>query len=254
MRRCARQARPLCSARRRARHHRMPPFGRRAFLVLAVFLAWQCAGKPEPARAPVAPPSAPTPAREVRFVVLHTNDVHGQALTRKATWIDREKPPQVGGLARAAAYVNAVREETRREGQELLVVDAGDWYQGTPEGLVDHGLPFVEALAEIRYDALCVGNHELDRGLPNLLRILHATSVPAICANLHPKGRPERVDWVAPWRIVERAGVRIALVGLLTTSTPDITHADAKQLDFRPPAEELRAVERELAGQADWIL
>ena len=220
---------------------------RRRFVASALLLALAACGS-TPAPAPVAP------ERDVRFVVLHVNDVHGQVLPRKATWIDRQNPPPVGGLSRAAAYVNQVREETRREGVELLVLDAGDWYQGTPEGIVANGLEFVTALSKIGFDAMCVGNHEFDRGVPNVMRLLRIAGVPAVCANLRPKGAAERVDWVAPWRIVERAGIRIALVGLLTQVTPEITHPDALTLDFGEPRAELARVERELEGRADWIL
>lgn len=221
---------------------------------IALWSAFACA-TPERAPEPVAEPRAVvTPARDLHFVVLHTNDVHGQVLTRKGTWIDKQNPPQVGGLARVAAYVNAVREETRASGAELVVVDAGDWYQGTPEGLVEGGLGFVRALALVGYDAMCIGNHEFDHGIPNLLKLLREGGVPAVCANLHPKGSGERVEWVPAQRIVERGGVRIALVGLLTPITPEITHADALTLDFVEPATALARVEREVAGRADWIL
>lgn len=206
------------------------------------------------ASAPPAPPAPIVPEHDVRFVVLHVNDVHGQVLTRKATWIDKQNPPPVGGLARAAAYVNQVRDEARREGFELLVLDAGDWYQGTPEGIVANGLEFVTAFSKLGFDAMCVGNHEFDRGVPNVLRLLRIAGVPAVCANLRPKGASERVDWVPPWRIVERAGIRIALVGLLTQVTPEITHKDALQLDFAEPRAELARVAQELDGKADWIL
>ncbi len=205
-------------------------------------------------RAPAVAVAAVEPARDLRFVVLHTNDVHGQALTRKATWLDKQNPPLIGGLPRVAGYVNAARDEVKRDGEELLVVDAGDWYQGTPEGLVEGGASFVQALALVGYDAMCVGNHEFDRGLAHLLDILKSSGVPAVCANLNPRGSGKRVDWVPPYRIVERGGVRIALVGLLTPVTPEITHPDARTLDFVDPVEALKGLANELRGKADWIL
>lgn len=213
------------------------------------------AAAPEPLeRRELAAAPAVEPARELRFVVLHTNDVHGQALTRKATWLDKSNPPLIGGLPRVAGYVNAAREEAKRDGEELLVVDAGDWYQGTPEGLVDGGMLFVQALALVGYDAMCVGNHEFDRGLAHVLELLKQSGVPAVCANLNPRGSEKRVDWVPPYRIVERGGVRIALVGLLTPVTPEITHPDARTLDFVDPVEAFKSVASELRGKADWIL
>lgn len=229
---------------------------RRSFLLVAVALAACRSTPPDVDRGHVDAPAreAARPAHDVHFVVLHVNDVHGQVLTRKATWIDKQKPPEVGGLPRVAAYVNQARAEARASGEEVLVLDAGDWYQGTPEGLVADGLDFVKALVLVGFDAMCVGNHEFDRGLPNVLRLLREANVPAVCANLRTKDGKERVDWVPPYRVVEKGGVRIALVGLLTTITPEITHPDALSIQFADPDHELALVEKELAGKVDWIL
>src|SRR5262245_711528 len=112
----------------------------------SVLLLWLLAGA-APATAQVAPKP-----ESLHVVILHTNDVHGQALPRRGTWISKNDPPMVGGLARLAAYVSAEREEAKKTGEGLAVVDAGDWYQGTPEGLVDQGLGFVNALALVGYD------------------------------------------------------------------------------------------------------
>ena len=194
------------------------------------------------------------PQGTVRLVVLHTNDIHGQVLTRKATWIDRQAPPQIGGLPRVAGYVNEVRRELAGSGTELLVIEGGDWYQGTPEGGLEQGRPFVEALAAIPYDALVPGNHEFDHSLANLRRLLESTGERAVCANLRDPASGERVDWIEPWRIVERGGLRIALVGLLTPETPSISHPDTRAITFVDPAVELATVQRELAGHCDLIV
>lgn len=194
------------------------------------------------------------PSGRIHLVILHTNDVHGQVLTRKATWIDKEHPPLVGGLPRVAAYVDSVREGAQHTGAGVIVLDAGDWYQGTPEGLVDEGLGFVQALALVGYDAMCVGNHEFDRGVANVERLIREAKLPAVCANLYVKATGKPVDWVPPYRIIERKGIKIGIVGLVTPATPEITHPDAKALDFTDPAKALARVKAELAGKVDWIV
>lgn len=193
-------------------------------------------------------------ASRLHVIVLHTNDIHGQVLPRAATWIEGENPPLAGGIPRIAAYVNRVRAEARESHAELIVVDAGDWYQGTPEGSLDDGLGIVKALAQVGYDALCIGNHELDKGLPNLKRLLRDTAIPAVCGNLFDRSTHARVAWVEPYRVVERDGLRIAIVGLLTPATPEITHRDARELEFVEPARALTRVRAQLAGRVDWIL
>jgi 2',3'-cyclic-nucleotide 2'-phosphodiesterase (5'-nucleotidase family) len=150
--------------------------------------------------------------------------------------------------------VAKVRREEAQRGIETLVLDGGDWYQGTPEGVLDLGLPMVRAIAAIGYDAASLGNHEFDHGLANVKRLLGEARPPALCANLREPSSGERVDWVEPWRIVERGGLRFALVGLLTPQTPSITHADARALTFADPSEELGRVKQELAGRYDVLV
>lgn len=212
----------------------------------------------------------------IHVVVLHTNDIHGQASPRSATWLDRDNPPQLGGLPRLAGEISALAEAERAAGALVLVLDGGDWYQGTPEGLVDDGLAFTSLLGRIDYDAMVVGNHEFDHGVPHLAGLIQASGVPSILANvreqvecfcaemapancacgLNPKSGcmcqlGERVDWAPPYRIVTLThlgrAIDVALVGLITPDTPTITHHDARALNFEDPVLEMERVMAELA-------
>ena len=188
---------------------------------------------------------------EGHLVILHTNDIHGQARPRRATWLGGEDPPLVGGLPRLAAAIRAVRAEVGAE--NVLLVDGGDWSQGTPEGLVDKGAAFVEAMVAVGYDAMCVGNHELDHGVESMRATIQGAGVPAVLANVR-EADGERVDWAPSLRAFERAGLRVGVVGLLTPVTPSITHADAKAVRFADPAEELGRVLEELGDSVDLVI
>ncbi len=215
-----------------------------ALLAFALLALGACAGSK----------ARPRPSGTLELVVLHTNDLHGQVNPRSATWVDRRKPPLAGGLPRVAATIERVRREERAAGRAVLVVDGGDWCQGTPEGMVELGLDFVRAIAAIDYDAVALGNHEFDYGFDPMVKLLSEARPPAICANLRESGKSERVKWVAPWRIVEAGGLRIALVGLLTIDTPSITHPDARRFDFAPAHEEITRVKAELGQSVDLIV
>lgn len=191
--------------------------------------------------------AATTAAGELReLVILHTNDVHGQLLTQTADLSGRREPIQIGGLPRVAAAARAEREAGEAAGRAVFLVDAGDWWRGTPEGGLGGGADFVAILAAAGYDAMCIGNHELDEGLAHLLKTIDRSGVPAVCANVTTRdGKP--LGDVPPWRIVERDGLRVAFVGLVTTMTPTITHRDARELRFEDPVEALRRARAELA-------
>ncbi len=193
-------------------------------------------------------------AERIHLVVLHTNDLHGQVVPRPATWLQRPDPPLAGGLARVAAAIRRERAVIEAGGGTVLVLDGGDWFQGTPEGGLDDGRAFLEALAGVGYDALCVGNHEFDLGLDVLRGHLAATKLPALLANVSERrDRFVPLAGTRPSLRFERAGLEILVVGLLTLATPAIAPA-ARELEFQAPGEALARVVTEQGAGADLVI
>lgn len=189
------------------------------------------------------------------ILLIHTNDVHGQVLPRKATWISKDQPPLIGGLPRLAAHVRAERRKAAEQGRSMLVLDGGDCYQGTPEGGIDNGLPFVIAQALVGYDAMAIGNHDYDHGIDNTRRLLTRGNAPFLCANIRQRSDGSKVEWALPYRIMDLAGLRVAVVGFVTVDTPNISHPETRTLEFRDPARELAELKPELERQkVDWVL
>src|SRR5262245_43717551 len=197
----------------------------RAFL-LATILAAAC----------LAPSRREEP---LRFVLLHTNDLHGQLLPREVRAPSGEGTVRVGGFATIGGVVAATREEARRSGAEVLLVDAGDWYQGTPEGARTKGEAVVEWMNLLGYDAVEIGNHDFDHGLANLRRLLALAKFPVLAANVLDRKSGERLPGLRPHAVVVKKGIRFAFVGLIAHLTPDLTTA--------PVGEELRFVKEEEA-------
>lgn len=150
----------------------------------------------------------------VSLAVMATSDVHG----RVRAWDyyrDREDPAYA--LSKVATLVDSIRSAHEHN----LLLDAGDFLQGNPfaEYFALHDprqrhYPFLQVADHMDYDAMVLGNHEFNFGLDYLDRQIEQTRTPVLGANVyqHDTERPA----YPPYIIVDRAGVRIAVIGLTT--------------------------------------
>jgi 2',3'-cyclic-nucleotide 2'-phosphodiesterase (5'-nucleotidase family) len=154
-----------------------------------------------------------TPAA-VEIAVLHVNDTHGHIVPRVDPAVDRTDP--VGGAATLAAMIETERGKNP-EGTVLL--SGGDMFQGTPVSDVLRGKPVIEIMNLLRFDAMAVGNHEFDWGMKVLEEMIGASDFPFLSANI-VDGKGEGIPGVKPWILLERKGLKIAVIGLTTPDTP----------------------------------
>lgn len=111
-----------------------------------------------------------------KLTILHTNDTHSRLDPFPAT---DHRYPSMGGYARRASIISKVRAE---EGH-LLVLDAGDIFQGTPYFNFFGGQPELTLMSKMGYDASTIGNHEFDNGLDGFLKVLPYAKFPFISSN-----------------------------------------------------------------------
>lgn len=111
------------------------------------------------------------------LTILHTNDTHSQV------------EPKANGLGGYARRMGLIAEE-RKNDPALLLVDAGDFCQGTPYFNFFHGRVEIDALNRMGYDAATLGNHEFDNGLDTLAAVLRLAQFPIVCANYEVAGTP----------------------------------------------------------------
>jgi len=155
---------------------------------------------------------APLPAQSGRFdlVIAATTDVHG----RLRGWdYYANAPDPARTLAGAATIVDSVR--TANPGRVLLV-EGGDILSGNPLLYVAAKIapppvhPVIAAMNVMRYDAAVLGNHEFNYGVPALRAAIAKAAFPFLAANVRDaQGRP----FVAPYTLIDRRGVRIAIIG-----------------------------------------
>ncbi len=184
---------------------------------------------------------APAASAE-EVTILHFNDYHGHAS------IPEEGKP--GGLARLAGAIARIRAENAAEGASTLVLIAGDVLQGTPLATVFRGEVDFKALNAVGVDAMTIGNHEFDFGMPNLHRLIDIADFPVISANIVRK-----VDGtqVFPGTVRFMAGDEMIVVFGLTTPETRVTTkpSNVADLNFLDPIEVATTLTRRITRSPD---
>jgi 5'-nucleotidase len=207
--------------------------------------------------------SAPESRDEVTISIVGLNDVHG-ALNPTA---------RHGGLVTVSAYVNALRQARDSDDGAVLVIDAGDMWQGTLESNLSEGAFMVAAYNTIQVTAAAIGNHEFDfgpigeRAIPieqgdnprgALQQRAREAQFPLLAANLIDSANGEPVQWdnVQPSVMIEAAGVDVGIIGVLTSRTLATTMAaNTVGLEIAPLAPTIAAEARQLrAAGADLVV
>ncbi|MCR5049865.1 MAG: metallophosphatase [Paludibacteraceae bacterium] len=134
------------------------------------------------------------------LTILHTNDTHSQV---------EPKADNTGGYARRMGIIG----EERKRDKDLLLLDAGDFCQGTPYFNYYHGRVEIEAMNRMGYDVVTLGNHEFDNGIDTLAEVLRNARFSVVCANYDFTGTAlEKI--VKPYTIIQRGGIKIGVFGL----------------------------------------
>lgn len=172
-----------------------------------------------------------------RLTILHVNDVHSRLLPvnelgSACTARDIEQRGCIGGSARLAASIAAKREEARAEGRAMLLLDAGDQFQGTLFYNFHRGRAELEVMNAIGFDAMAIGNHEFDNGPPVLARFVDGARFPVLSANIDASGEPHLAGKIRSHAILATRAGPIAVIGLTAEDTPTIS-SSGPNLVFR---------------------
>lgn len=142
----------------------------------------------------------------VHLSILHTNDTHSRIDPYPA---NDPNYPEMGGYARRGALINKIRSEV----PNVLLLDAGDIFQGTPYYNVYGGEPELILMSKMGYDAATMGNHEFDNGLQGFYDVLHHAKFPFITSNYDFSQTPLHGKTI-PWLVTGKGGLKIGIYGL----------------------------------------
>lgn len=141
-----------------------------------------------------------------KITILHTNDVHSHIDPFPA---DDPKFPNMGGAARRASVIESIR----RENPNVLLLDAGDIFQGTPYFNYYGGELEFKLMSMMKYDLATMGNHDFDNGLEGFLTQLPNASFDFVSANYDFKNTI--LDGlVKPYKTFVKDGIKIGIFGL----------------------------------------
>jgi 5'-nucleotidase len=147
-------------------------------------------------------------AEEVkRLTILHTNDVHSRLDPFPK---DGTRNAGMGGVAARAALINKIRQQE----QQVLLLDAGDIFQGTPYFNVFKGEPEMKAMRMMGYDAGIMGNHDFDAGLENFaLQLTQHGKFPVVMCNYGFEDTPMASLYV-PYKVFQKGDLRVGVTGV----------------------------------------
>ncbi len=153
-------------------------------------------------------------AAERSFIIMHSNDRHGYVEARKD--LNTGKP--VAGLDVEATMIGQIRKGALKEGIPTLLVDAGDFFQGTPVVNETKGEVMIRVMNELRYDFVTFGNHEFDYGWQNLKKRMDESRFWWLSSTVSAPSLGARYRPYLTWSV---AGTKVAFLGATTVTTPE---------------------------------
>ena len=178
-----------------------------------------------------------------QLVVLHTNDTHSCILPLKQELTDTALAGRGGYLRR----VNMIKEE-RQKHPDLLLIDSGDFSQGSSYYTMFKGDVEIGLMNQMGYDAATIGNHEFDFGLGNMARLFRMANFPIVCSNYDFTGS-ELEGIVKPYIVLRRQGLRIGIFAVAPKLQGLVSAKNYEPLVYLDPAETAQKMVDQLRQQ-----
>jgi 5'-nucleotidase len=140
-----------------------------------------------------------------KLTILHTNDTHSRI---DPFPMDGGKYQGLGGVTRRKKLIDKVRAEE----ENVLLLDGGDFFQGTPYFNVFDGELEIKLMNQLEYEATVLGNHEFDKGVDNLVTQLEKANFKILVSNYGLDQHPLK-NVTQPFHIIQKGAFKIGIVG-----------------------------------------
>ena len=157
-------------------------------------------------------------SEEIIINLITTNDIHGFIEPQKAYFMNPQYPPNIIGGSAFYEYVQNIKLESSKNNEGLLILDGGNFFQGTELGVFDKGMTMIEWMNYVGYDAIVPGQYDFIFGIDNLDLLTRKAKFDFLGANIECKiCLPE----VKPYIIEEVEGINVGILGIINSSIPD---------------------------------
>jgi len=177
--------------------------------------------------------------------VIHINDLHSRieainAFDSTCSAEDAAENKCFGGVARVATKINELRDQIAAEGGNVIVLDAGDQFQGSLFYTTYKGAAEAEFMEKIGFEAMAVGNHEFDDGPEGLASFLDKVTFPVISGNTDVSQSNVLAGRVGNHVVLDVGSEKIGIVSALATDTVD-TSSPGPNIIFQDEIDSLSA-------------
>jgi 2',3'-cyclic-nucleotide 2'-phosphodiesterase (5'-nucleotidase family) len=186
------------------------------------------------------------------ITIIHSNDIHGIYKPFKIKVEEGER--LIGGMEAASHYLDKIRAEENN----ILLIDLGDVLTGTLAADIEYkGVPggaMIEFLNRLDYDVWCYGNHEFDKGQPNVLKLVEVARFPSVMSNIvyEKSGKPFTPN---PYHIIDLAGLKVGVIAVMEENFLQEVYKDKVEgLKVLPIVPVLNSYVAQLDKQTDLIV
>ena len=142
--------------------------------------------------------------KSIKLTVLHTNDMHSHIEA-----FSSGKNKGFGGMFQLSSLIKKIRQEE----ENILLLDAGDVFQGTPYFNLFGGELELRLMSDMGYDAMTIGNHEFDNGIDEIANQMHHANFPFISSN-YDFNNTVLKNKVIQHKVFNKSGIKVGVFGI----------------------------------------